>query len=89
MCTAAEVSGAASVSPTIPNRAPAPIVTTSTTSGLRLSVAPITNGWTICWRTPFASRATTAMIRASDELPVLSAISTAKPPATHAPTKGT
>ena len=34
MCTAAEVRGAASVSPTIPNRAPAPIVTTSTTSGI-------------------------------------------------------
>ena len=71
MCTAAEVRGAASVSPTMPNREPAPIVTTSTTSGLRLSVAPITNGWTICWSTPFASRATTAMISASDVLPVL------------------
>ena len=50
---------------------PAPIVTTSTTSGLRLSVAPITNGWIICWSMPFASRATTAMISASDVLPVL------------------
>ena len=28
------------------------------------------------------------MITASDVLPVLSAISTAKPPATHAPTNG-
>ena len=89
MCTAADVSGAASVSPTIPNRAPAPMVTTSTTSGLMLSVAPITKGWIICWSTPFASRATTAMISASEVLPVLSAISTAKAPATHAPTKGT
>jgi hypothetical protein len=40
MCTAAEVSGAASVSQIIPNKAPAPIVTTSTMSGLRLRVTP-------------------------------------------------
>ena len=89
MCTAAEVSGAASVSPTIPNRAPAPIVTTSTTSGLRLSVAPITNGWISCWSTLFASSETTAMMSAASVPSVPSAISTAKAPATHAPTNGT
>jgi hypothetical protein len=40
MCTAAEVSGAASVNPTIPNRVPAPMVTTSTTTGWSPSVEP-------------------------------------------------
>jgi hypothetical protein len=39
MCTVAEVRREASVSPTIPDRAAAPIVTTSTTSGLRFRVA--------------------------------------------------
>ena len=43
------------------SRSPAPIVTTSTTSGLSPSVAPITSGWMTCWSAPFASSATTAM----------------------------
>ena len=40
MCTAADVSGAARTSPTIPKRLPAAIVTMRTTSGLSPSVAP-------------------------------------------------
>ena len=63
MCTAAEVSGAASVSPTIPKRLPAPIVTTRTTSGLRLSVAPKTNGCRTFWKAPLARK----MISPEDE----------------------
>ena len=89
MWTAADVSGAASVRPTIPNREPAPMVTTSTTRGLRLSVAPITNGWISCWSTLLASSETTAMTIAASVPTVPSAIRTAKAPATHAPTNGT
>ena len=63
--TAADTSGAVRISPTIPNRAPPPMVAIRTTSGFRLSVAPNAIGCTICWRMPFARSAVTAMITAS------------------------
>jgi hypothetical protein len=53
MCSAAEVRGAPRMSPTIPNRQPAPIVTMRTTNGLRSSVEPKAMGWTTFWRRPF------------------------------------
>jgi len=40
MCVAAEVSGAASTSPTMPNSDPPAMVTIRTTSGFSPSVAP-------------------------------------------------
>src|SRR5206468_1329836 len=65
MCTAADVSGAASTRPIVPNRHPAPIVTTRTTSGFRLSAAPMTNGWIRFWSRPFARITITSMMIAA------------------------
>ena len=89
MCTAAEVSGAASVSPTMPNSAPPPIVTISTASGLRLSVAPNTNGCSMFCSSPLASRTITPRISASVGPSEPSARTNAKMPAVHAPMYGT
>ena len=57
-CTAADVSGAARIKPTMPKRLPPAIVTTRTARGLSSSVAPNASGWTICCSVPLASRTT-------------------------------
>ena len=89
MWTAAEVSGAASTSPIIPNRQPAPIVTIRTTSGLRLSVAPKAIGWTMFCSVPLARITITSMISAVCVPSEPSARITANAPATKAPMNGT
>ena len=89
MCTPAEVSGAARTSPAIPNRLPAPIVTMRTTSGLRLSVAPKTNGWRTFWKAPLARKMMSPRISASEKPSVPSAMAKAKMPAVQAPMNGT
>ena len=89
MWAAAEVSGAASTSPIIPKRQPAPMVTMRTTSGFRLSVAPNAIGWRMFWSSPFASRTMISMMIASFGPSEPSAMTTANAPATNAPTYGT
>ena len=64
MWTPADTSGAASTSPIIPKRQPAPIVTMRTTSGFRLSVAPKAIGWRMFWSSPFASSTMISMMSA-------------------------
>ncbi len=85
MWTAADVSGAARTSPTIPKRAPALSVTISTISGLRPRVAPKAIGWRMFWSIPFASSTIASMIAAVVGPSAPSASTTANPPATNAP----
>ena len=85
MWTTAEAIGAASTSPSIPKMQPAPIVSTSTASGCRLSAAPIAKGWKMFCSSPLARITTRSMISAVVVPSEPSAMMTAKAPATNAP----
>src|SRR5919204_543055 len=74
----AEVTGAASTSPIIPNRLPPPIVTMSTASGWRSRAAPKASGCTICCSAPLASRQITIITTAASVPDPPSAMSTEK-----------
>ena len=73
----------------MPNRQPAEIVTMSTASGFRSSVAPKAIGCTTFCSIPFARITITSMISASVVPSAASARMTANAPETNAPMKGT
>src|SRR5215468_11055276 len=89
MWIAADVRGAARISPAVPKNAPAEIVTTRISSGFIRSVAPIAIGCTMFCNRPFARMTITSMIRAVVVPFAPRASTTAKAPATNAPMNGT
>src|SRR3954469_20649070 len=86
---AADVSGAARISPAVPKKAPAEIVTTRISNGFIRRVAPIAIGCTMFCSRPFASKTITSMISAVVVPFAPSASTTANAPETTAPTNGT